>query len=248
MSENILYHYTHRNALINILKNRSLWADDYRYSSIDNNEITKLCRKLKEYNPDNIYVQKQADLSSSLPANKGIFSLSEQGDLLSEWIHYGEYAVGFNVEKLNACLESQGFYPVQKCIYNENAQNKILDEFMTDSNSFNIEKFLSNIALIFKDSKFKEEREWRAISSSLPLTSSSKYDRWKIRITPSKHIVEYLEIKLHQYFPIEEIIISSEKDFDEEREILENLLFKTYGLKYLDKINILKSSIPFRKI
>lgn len=247
MSENILYHYTHRNALINILRNRSLWAADYKYS-IDNNRIAKLCRKLKELNPDNIYVQKAADLSSSLPANKGIFSLSEQGDLLSEWIHYGEYAVGFNVKKLNTCLESQGFYPLQKCIYNENDQNKILDEFIADSTSFNIEKFLSNIALIFKDSKYSEEKEWRAVSSSLPLTSSSKYDKWKIRITPSKHIVEYLEISLNECFPIEEIIISSEKDFVEEKESLENVLLKTYGLKFLDKIHILKSSIPFRKI
>ncbi|MDO5516482.1 MAG: DUF2971 domain-containing protein [Clostridium sp.] len=247
MSENILYHYTHRNALINILRNRSLWAADYKYL-IDNNEITKLCSKLKDFNPNNIYIQKIADLSSSLPANKGIFSLSEQGDLLSEWIHYGEYAVGFNVNNLNKCLESQGFYPLQRCIYNENAQNKILDNFIADSDSFDIENFLSTIALLFKDSKFSEEKEWRAISSSLPLTSSSKHDKWKIRITSSKHIVEYLEINLSEFFPIEEIIISSEKDFAEEKESLENILLKTYGLKSLDKIHILKSSIPFRKI
>lgn len=247
MSENILYHYTHRNALINILTSRSLWATDYKYS-IDNNEITKLCNKLKDLNPNNIYIEKEVDLSSSLPANKGIFSLSEQGDLLSQWIHYGEYAIGFNVEKLNSCLVNQGFYPVQKCIYSENVQNKILDEFMSDSDSFNIEKFLSNIALLFKDKKFQEEKEWRAISSSLPLTSSSMLDEWKIRITPSKHIVEYLEISMLESFPIEKIIISSEKDFNKEKESLQNILIKTYGLKILDKVHILKSSIPFRKI
>lgn len=247
MSENILYHYTHRNALINILKNRSLWATDYKYS-IDNNEITKLCNKLKALNSNNIYIEKEADLSSSLPTNKGIFSLSEHGDLLSQWIHYGEYAIGFNINKLNVCLIDQGFYPVQKCIYNPDTQNRILEEFISDSDSFNIEKFLSNIVLLFKNEKFKDEREWRAVSSSLPLTSSSNIDNWKIRITPSKHIVEYLEIDFHHCLPIEEIIISSEKDFNEEKEIIQNILVKTYGLKIMDQIHILKSSIPFRKI
>ena len=73
-------------------------------------------------------------------------------------------------------------------------------------------------------------------------------DKWKIRITPSKHIVEYLEISMLESFPIEKIIISSEKDFNKEKESLQNILIKTYGLKILDKVHILKSSIPFRKI
>lgn len=247
MSGIILYHYTHRNALINILKSKAIWATNFKYLP-DNNQIAKLCTKLKDLNSENIYVQKVADLSFSLPTNKGIFSLSEKGDLLSQWIHYGEFAIGFNKDKLNACLENQGFYKLQKCIYNESTQKKILDELVLNYDSFNIETFLSTAALLFKDLKSAEENEWRAISSSLAVTSSSKYDKWKIRITPSKHIIEYVEINLDDCFPIEEIIISSEKDFDEERSLLEKILTMRYGKGSLNQIKIKKSSIPFRKI
>ena len=247
MSGIILYHYTHKNALMNILKNRSLWATNFKYLT-DRSQLARLCRKLKDINPENMYVQKAADLSFSLPANKGIFSLSEEGDLLSQWIHYGEFAIGFNKDKLNACLENQGFYKLQKCIYSEKIQNKILDDFVVNLDSFNIETFLSTAALLFKDMKSAEENEWRAVSSSLAVTSSSKYDKWKIRISPSKHIIEYLEVRLDECFPIEEIIISSEKDFDEERAALEKVLTMNYGINSLNQIKIRKSSIPFRKI
>lgn len=243
----ILYHYTHKNALINILKNRTIWATNFKNLNYTN-QIAKLCRKLKQQNPNDIYVQKIADLSLSLPANKGIFSLSQKGDLLSQWIHYGEFAIGFNKEKLDICLEKQGFYKLQKCIYSENIQNKILDNFIISYDSFNIESFLSSAALLFNDMKYSEENEWRAVSSSLSVTSSSKYDKWKLRITPSKHIIEYLEISLDECFPIEEIIISSEKDFYEEKSNLEKVLTMSYGKNFLDKIKIQKSSIPFRKI
>ncbi|MBE6063588.1 MAG: DUF2971 domain-containing protein [Clostridium butyricum] len=247
MSGIILYHYTHKNALINILKNRTIWATNFKYLK-DNEQISNLCRKLKYLNPDNIYVQKIVDLSFSLQSNKGVFSLSEKGDLLSQWIHYGEFAIGFNQDKLNICLEKQGFYKLQKCIYNEDLQNKIILDSISNYDSFNIEKFLSNIGLIFKNIKHAQENEWRAISTSLAVTSSSKYDKWKIRITPSRHILEYLEINLSDCFPIEEIIVSSEKDFEKEKYSLEHIIAMNYGNDSLNNIKIKKSSIPFRKI
>ena len=77
MENNILYHYTHKNALLSIIKNKCIWATDYKYLNLES-EIQMLCRKVRQYVPDDVYTQKIADLSYSLPINKGIFCLSEK--------------------------------------------------------------------------------------------------------------------------------------------------------------------------
>lgn len=243
MNSNILYHYTHKNALISIIKNKVIWATDYKYLNM-NDQIKKLYEKVKKYASDNTYTEKIADLSCSLPMNKGVFCLSEKGDMLSQWIHYGEYAIGFNIEALDKCLESHGFYKVKPCIYSDDEIDKLITKFFQNNNSIDIEYFLSYIGLIYKNSRSKDECEWRAVSSSHPLISNTKTDNWKIRITPSKKIIEYVDIDIEEYFPIEKIIISSEKNFEAEKEFLEEILYNNG----INNIDIIKSSIPFRKI
>ncbi|WP_294404128.1 hypothetical protein [uncultured Clostridium sp.] len=243
MKNNILYHYTHKNALINMLKNKTIWATDYKYLNMGN-IIKLLSEKIKKNSSNDIYARKIAELSCSLPINKAVFCLSEKGDMLSQWIHYGEYAIGFNVEKLNKCLESQDFHKVQPCFYTDDKLNELLSQFIEDDNSCGIDYFLSSIALLYNNGYSQGECEWRAISSSLSLLSNSVDDKWKMRITSSKHIIEYTEINIDEFFPIDRIIISSEKNFKVEKESLEKILYDNG----ICETEIIKSSIPFRKI
>ncbi|MGM9934895.1 MAG: DUF2971 domain-containing protein [Clostridium sp.] len=243
MENNILYHYTHKNALLSIIKNKCIWATDYKYLNLES-EIQMLCRKVRQYVPDDVYTQKIADLSYSLPINKGIFCLSEKGDLLSQWIRYGEYAIGFNMDKLNYCLENQDFHKARPCIYKEDDLKKKITDFKENDDYADMEYFLSLIELLYKNSRYDEECEWRVISSSLPITTQAKEEKWKVRITPSKKIVEYTEINIDEFFPIEKIIVSSEKDFDSERVFLEKFLEQNG----INNTEVIKSSIPFRKI
>lgn len=243
MKNNILYHYTHKNALINMLQNKTIWATDYKYLNMEN-IVKQLSEKIKKNSSDDIYTQKIADLSCSLPINKAVFCLSEKGDMLSQWIHYGEYAVGFNVEKLNKCLELQNFHKVHPCFYTDDTLNSLISDFIKNQDSFDIDYFLSYIALLYNNEYSQEECEWRAISSSLSLISNPEEDKWKIRITSSKRIIEYVEINIKDFFPIDKIIISSEKDFESEKEYLEKILYDNG----ICETEIIKSSIPFRKI
>ena len=182
MRNNILYHYTHKNALINMLQNKTIWATDYKYLNMEHT-VRQLSERIKKNSSEDVYTQKIADLSCSLPINKAVFCLSEKGDMLSQWIHYGEYAVGFNVEKLNKCLESQDFHKVQPCFYNDEKLNSLLSDFIKNQDSCGIDYFLSSIALLYNNGCSQEECEWRAISSSLSLISDPEEDKWKIRIT-----------------------------------------------------------------
>lgn len=143
-----------------------------------------------------------------------VCSLSEQGDLLSQWRGYsssvGGYSIGFNKEALEKTLIGSGFKLIQ-CIYDELEQKHlihgIVDRVFVESDENFESTFLSNtvvnspavyvlhhellkISPKIKSYTFKEEAEWRIVSEDF-----TKYYEMEFRSGKSS-LIPYVEIQL----------------------------------------------------
>ena len=164
MSENkILYHYTSFDALCKIIGDWSLvhwnaqdkrmtaWATDIRYL----NDATEFKYGLdvakavyKSLNEENIasgieesYSVKsflEHALSGELGSQTYIFSLSENGDLLSQWRAYcphGGVSIGFSKRVLEGIAEQQRFKLIQ-CIYRIEDQKREIEQVLRGKTEF----------------------------------------------------------------------------------------------------------------
>ena len=143
-----------------------------------------------------------------------MISFCTEGDLLSQWRGYGNaeasFAIGFNMKKLMKCINSN-LFSLQSCRYLSVEQhNEIVDEF-TDKVLYQIKQegelpeagtllnaFLE-IATTLKYDCFKEENEWRLVSSVL------NENELEFRVCRSS-IIPYYPLKIN-LSSISEIII-----------------------------------------
>ena len=155
-----------------------------------------------------------------------VFSLSEKGNLLSQWRGYcphGGYSIGFNTSAFGKLMEKKGLRFV-KCIYERNDQvkmiNNIIDNYinhirsksskLSDSNDMRVNlitEYLQRLIVIapkLKSESFEEEKEWRIVSVNLKETDFIKFREGKSTIIP------YIKISIDDsgHMPIEEVIIS----------------------------------------
>ncbi|PLR40485.1 hypothetical protein CYR32_01710 [Chimaeribacter coloradensis] len=193
----LLYHYTNQAGFLGIMESATLWATKIQYLN-DNKEfflaLTIADEILKERLRTEInreVVIRLIRFREALPrmndVNVCVCSLSENGDLLSQWRGYaaglGGYSIGFDYEALKAGF-NQHDYVLMKCRYqpqeHEAFINNVIDtilmmfEGLPEPDHDNIEKpsaasrlfqeHLSCVAAVLKDSSFSEEAEWRAIS------------------------------------------------------------------------------------
>lgn len=144
-----------------------------------------------------------------------IFSLSEQGDLLSQWRAYAYpkgVAIGFDKKELDAIATNSNMN-LMDCVYDEGDKKRILEKIppsMSLGVSFGDNQQLINPNLMlnaakFKHEGFREEREWRIISDviGVPIEPSEYWFRAEGPI-PKK------EIKLQDgaSLPITEVRLS----------------------------------------
>ena len=147
----IFYHYTTREAFLNIIQNKKIWATDILYLN-DSEEINYtfklfqsiLQKYLKDYSNKNSkefnYLKdccKTYDVLNDIYQEWSNFvvSFSTKKDLLSQWRGYsnekGGICIGFNGEYLHALAENHG-YKIGICNYDELQQeielNAIIDE------------------------------------------------------------------------------------------------------------------------
>ena len=144
-----------------------------------------------KYNRKNIeksFLDSMQKIIGSL-SNFHIFvcSFTEENDLLSQWRGYcpkgNGYSIGFNTSLLINAFKKRN-YKLVKCIYDTEKQLKIIDELMQKSlDKIEVEEVISSrlndiiapiatklfdafiqIAAMFKDSSFYEEKEWRFVS------------------------------------------------------------------------------------
>jgi hypothetical protein len=186
-----LYHYTSPVGLAGMLEYRKLWFSQFAYSN-DESEysyaINLITSVLEEYG-----LGKEAIYN--FPTEDKIplvftFSLSEKGDLLSQWRGYcpdGGYSISFDTQQLNAMMSQYGLV-IGKCVYDEGLQKQLIrdhiigysspadyeaakkDYRVTSTKSWSYRELhrqsaLNRIAPLIKHPGFKEEEEWKIIKS-----------------------------------------------------------------------------------
>lgn len=193
----LLYHYTDQNGFMGIINNCELWATKIQYLN-DSKEFYLAIALANDILDEMAATEKDeriklrlnrfiSNLKGIRNLNLCVCSLSEEGDLLSQWRGYskqqGGYSIGFDSEALAMLLTSQGFR-LGKCVYEIDAQKHLvldvinkslvqyqdMDEpepelvsYSSDSARYFV-KELSLIAPLIKDISFSEEKEWRILS------------------------------------------------------------------------------------
>jgi hypothetical protein len=283
-----LYHYTSISGLEGILTSRSLWASqihflndtqEFRYSIEIFRKVLSQLRKeypipvLRAIGPTPLptdpegllgmfYNSAENFLFHELFAKTPIcvFSLSENGDLLTQWRGYcppgGGYSIGFSSKRLIQFLKTLDLY-IERYLYDDKEQEAIVKGIVTKSG----EKFLktftglpeeaekitqgclvdlfmdfSRVAAILKHPSFYEECEWRIISGPIENRHMS------FRVGKSM-LIPYFLISFEgiEPFPIDEIIIGPTP----EQSLAKSSLFQ-FLLRNNLKISIESSKTPYR--
>jgi hypothetical protein len=186
----VLFHYTTQVGVLGILENNCLWATEARYLN-DSSEysygldlITEVLRERSLAATCQDERHRFDDILGTMPTvkpmNVCVASLSEEGDLLSQWRAYGGssggFAVGLRAQVIRDVAHEQMFYLV-KCIYTPAEQHKVvndlIEEFrerMNASADWGVKEqgggvaSASRLALMLKNESFEQEREWRLMS------------------------------------------------------------------------------------
>lgn len=190
-----LYHYTNQIGFMGIVQNKELWATQIQFLN-DKNEY-KLATKIAHETINEMLNEEglpkknkkllldfQCGLKRIKNTNMCVCSLTENGDLLSQWRGYanshGSFSVGFDKESIESSLESSDLF-LKKCIYDKNEQVKIIKDIITESlfeckdfeneedeitdiyndSAIYFSEKISSISPIIKDRSFSEEAEWR---------------------------------------------------------------------------------------
>lgn len=278
-----LYHYTDQNGFMGIFINQELWATKIQY--LNDEKEYSLALELAKSHLENLIqgAERQQDRAlitklnyyiDSIPNIKNmnicVSSLTENGDLLSQWRGYsrtlGGYSIGFNELALEPFIRCQGFELAQ-CVYEvesqkklvENMINTVLEEFSSEpepgykmqvyyesANEF-LER-LAKIAPLLKDSSFAEECEWRVIAGvnfeNLEFRSGNSM------LTPFCKI--NLDSRKNRDFDrlIDEIIVGHTPHPELAISATEAFILKQFpprnGDDYQCPIEVKKSEIPFR--
>jgi hypothetical protein len=262
-----LYHYTTAEGLNGILENHSVWASSINFLN-DSEEFQYAFEEMvgiigrvigTRWDLNHILDRVDDYLVKSRGVHVGVFSLSEEKDLLSQWRAYAQngFAIGFNVERLQRVAESQG-YTLAKCIYKEEDQHAILRAIL-EQQLAEIEKAETEgqrqlavetaahmllvetvrVAPLLKNKAFSEEKEWRLISG----VRSGDSGQWQIRVKRS-HFVPYLELPLgddRENSPITKIVLGPNSHFD-----LARLAMGQIRHTYRVFPDILETEVPYR--
>lgn len=212
----ILYHYTSQAGLFRIIKSKSIWTTNILYQN-DAREffysielackyIATLQKNNKKHLPSLGKIDKHIKLIKELNLIPTVyaFSLSHEGDLLSQWRAYcpksGGFSIGFDSKYLEKATKQQKF-ELLKCNYahpnKTSLITKLIDRYLQkDHNQFSIQNFQDELFKLMpqiKDPAFKAENEWRLIGH-IP-------DPWEEGIShryreSSSVIIPYYEVKL----------------------------------------------------
>jgi hypothetical protein len=145
-----------------------------------------------------------------------VASLSENGNLLSQWRGYCEYGAGISIGWDTDYLEElsrQNNFIIAKCIYDQKEKHRVAqtmveriysvasrdgpDEQANQTQSYHpifsrLEHELLRISAVFKNASFSEENEWRLISSCI-----SNYQKADIKYRAGKFaLIPYIEFNL----------------------------------------------------
>ena len=275
-----LYHYSSLDGLLGIVRTKSLWASNIYYFN-DASEITYASDILKKVilelkvNGDEHLGHFLDDFSNWLDTFRHtihqffVFSLTEEGNLLSQWRGYTPkgkgVSIGFEPRGLVRKIENQGL-KIVKCIYDIPDQRGLAKEllermiitFNNERHNFEskwypprenhrelLEKFREKILQIFsviKNPSFCEEQEWRLISKYY-----AKYTIPEIKYREGiSMLVPYIEIAISPENANEpmfhEVYMGPTPNHN-----LSHASLATFLSSWKACNNIISSSIPYRE-
>ncbi len=194
-----------------------------------------------------------------------VASFTEEGDLLSQWRGYcskGGFSIGFSSNLLSEVAKKHDCF-LLPCVYDVKTQKQLLEELLVsyskkfekvakkenEKNPDQLAESLSNefiislfaIAPMLKHDSFKEEKEWRIVSSNLRTEPDINF-----RANESS-IIPYIEMALSKNeneIEIKTVFIgpASNKEYSKEA-VLE--LLRKYRIQEND---IRFSSTPYRSV
>jgi Protein of unknown function (DUF2971) len=267
----MIYHYASATGLIGILDKKTLWATNHLHLN-DRQELKIATHVFREEARASTLNEEQRavflKVIQKLEAPSFIVSLSEHGDLLSQWRAYcpgGDgYALGFSPE--NPIFESarEKSFNLIRCVYKTEEQRKLckilLSEFADFFASFKPQRdrdlseqirtlfkgyeFKFSLAALnasFKQKGFSEEGEWRLVSQYPErLVSDLGYRTGRFGITP------YYPLPLSQGSRkphIDHLVIGPSSNRKAAKEAI-NFALKTYGF---EGTKVSMSNTPLRK-
>jgi hypothetical protein len=276
----ILYHYTDQSGFIGIFTNQELWAtkiqylnDDTEYRIALNLAEKVLQKRINEHASESVKSRLKFYLSL-IPSIKNmhicVCSLTEEGDLLSQWRGYsnslGGYSIGFDKSVLISSINMEEFELV-KCVYDGSEQlnvvtkmiDDMIDKFITEpepeyhtpvhyESGSEFQDRLAKLAPKIKDASFKEEKEWRIISKVK--FSDLEFRSGKSMLTPFAKLSFGTSKNRHSSSLVDEIIVGHTPHPDLAVNSTESFLTKHMLPGQRDSydcpIKVRKSTIPFR--
>jgi hypothetical protein len=224
--DRVLYHYTSISGMMAIVSSKVFWASEIRYL----NDATEL-KHLQQLVVNAVqFAEEQSDAISEISRQFGkwltervqngplvfVVSLTERGNLLSQWRGYTPHgqgvSLGFQAQHL-AKVTAGAPFTLGKCIYDHKrhieivvtllnaivaeAQNRGPSDKKDPSQSYyayfeEVEEHVLRICALLKHPSFAEESEWRAVSQTHP-----NYVIPLIKYRPGKSfLIPYIEMPL----------------------------------------------------
>jgi hypothetical protein len=218
-----LFHYTSQAGLLGILKTRSFWASNIHYMN-DASEFSYATQRVRaalqaalkdaQSPRADVYATLLKQIGTVEGAHVFAVSLSEEGDLLSQWRGYcpdgGGYSLGFGFETLIEPMKRNGFRLV-KCLYRVHEHETVVRELVQSALrrvadcpplapewparlESTAQEFIRDLLFVgpaIKHTTFFEEREWRLVAGPVPINHSS------IKFRCGKNaLIPYFDLKI----------------------------------------------------
>lgn len=227
-------------------------------------------------NTDNSKIKLLKEMKSILNETKGneevnlyVTSFSEESDSLSQWRAYGGqtagFALGFNGAEIKRTLPQK--FNLVRCIYRPGEKHKIAEAIVAEvfgklhsielvgitNQKMEIEVFsrttLHAFALVFKNQKFEDEKEWRIVSrhplmEGLPTDSDTDLQQFDCRAGKSM-LIPYWKIKIlneHHTSLLQEIVIGPNPNMEQSVRSLKSFLIS----RNLRSVIVNESNVPYR--
>lgn len=196
---NVKYYYCSIETFFEIIKNKKIWfcdplkMNDYDELFAYHNTIMRSTpkperKKIEEY-------QKKLDLIKEKGQNRMfVICFSEEKDLLSQWMMYGDkgngVAIGFDLEKLKI---KNSYIELKKVTYINKYDKKLAEKVNKKPNINILEESIS-----YKDKGFEQEKEYRLIYKKADSKNSNRNVNCFKDILPIKYsIFNNNDIKKH---------------------------------------------------
>ena len=231
-----IYHYTSADGILGIIDNHELWMSNAEFMN-DSTELRMLKNSKDMFRDqdfenvavrnawENIFKVKPSMFRNDVNSYY-ITSFSKKKDMLEQWRGYGNYCIGFDIEKLKA----RRYFYLYSCIYTEDAiKNWILKNERTmewkevikdKEKQWAARNLIKTAQMKYKNDNFSNEEEVRLITQShhaWEMYGSSQYEH-EPPIHFRRHPI-YGFIPYVKFFIEQDTAISEERAEENEQEM-----------------------------